>query len=72
MGDRRRGTRVAGQIPVTRRTRLRSLREATEKFVASLRHRGFTLEEIADELGRAGALREGPSSQAGARTAFDA
>jgi DNA-binding transcriptional regulator YhcF (GntR family) len=55
VGDRRRGTRVAGELPVNHRTRLASLREATEKFVNSLRHRGFTSDEIAVELARAGA-----------------
>jgi GntR family transcriptional regulator len=57
VGDRRRGTRVAGHLPVNRRTRMRSLREATEKFVGSLRHRGFTSEEIVAELLRAGETR---------------
>ncbi len=52
IGDRRRGTRVAGRIPVNRHARMRSLREAAEKFVDSLRHRGFTPEEIALELAR--------------------
>jgi GntR family transcriptional regulator len=55
VGDGRRGTRVAGQLPINRRARLRSLREATEKFVDSLRHRGFSHEEIAEELARAAA-----------------
>ncbi len=54
VGDGRRGTRVAGRVPINSRTRLRSLREATEKFVDSLRHRGFTREEIAAELLRIG------------------
>ncbi len=54
VGDGRRGTRVAGDIPLNRRARMRSLREATEKFVSSLRHRGFTPAEIAGELARAG------------------
>jgi GntR family transcriptional regulator len=54
VGDGRRGTRVAQHLPVSRRTRMRSLREATEKFVGLLRHRGFTPEEIAAELARAG------------------
>jgi DNA-binding transcriptional regulator YhcF (GntR family) len=54
VGDGRRGTRVAGQVPINRRSRLRSLREATEKFVLSLRHRGFTSAEILAELGRLG------------------
>ncbi len=55
VGDGRRGTRVAGQLPaLNRRARMHSLREAAEKFVVSLRHRGFTNEEIAAELGRLG------------------
>jgi GntR family transcriptional regulator len=57
VGDGRRGTRVAGRLPTNRRGRLRGLREATEKFIASLRHRGFTLEEIAAEFGRFGETR---------------
>ena len=57
VGDGRRGTRVAGRLPTNRRVRLRSLREAIEKFSASLRHRGFTLDEIAAELGRFGETR---------------
>ncbi len=53
VGDGRRGTRVAGQLPaLNRRARMRTLREAAEKFVDSLRHRGFTRDEIAAELGR--------------------
>jgi len=52
IGDRRRGTRVAGEIPFDRRMRMRALREAVEKFVDSLRHRGFTSDEIAGELTR--------------------
>ena len=52
IGDGRRGTRVAGQPPLNRRTRTHALREAAEKFVESLRHRGFTAEEIAGELTR--------------------
>jgi DNA-binding transcriptional regulator YhcF (GntR family) len=54
VGDGRRGTRVAGEVPMNRRARMRSLREATEKFVTSLRHRGFTPTEIAGELARVG------------------
>lgn len=50
VGDGRRGTRVAGQVPLNRRTRLRSLRSATERFIDSLRHRGFSQEEIVAEL----------------------
>lgn len=53
IGDGRRGTRVADRVPVSRRARLRSLREAMEKFVEGLRHRGFTPGEIAEELERA-------------------
>ncbi len=56
VGDGRRGTRVAGRIPTSNRARLRSLRETTEKFIDSLRHRGFTRDEIATELLRAGEL----------------
>jgi GntR family transcriptional regulator len=53
VGDGRRGTRVAGHMPqLNRKARLRSLRATTEKFVDSLRHRGFTAEEIALELAR--------------------
>lgn len=55
VGDGRRGTRVASRIAVNRRARLRTLREAIEKFVSSLRHRGYTPSEIATELARAGA-----------------
>jgi DNA-binding transcriptional regulator YhcF (GntR family) len=57
VGDGRRGTRVAGRVPTNNRARLRSLRDATEKFVDSLLHRGFTHEEIAAELLRAGDRR---------------
>lgn len=53
VGDGRRGTRVAGTVPVNRRGRMHSLRDAIQKFVASLRHRGFTVEEIAAELSAA-------------------
>jgi len=52
IGDGRRGTRVAGRVPVDGGARLRSLRDAAERFVASLRHRGFTAQEIAAELAR--------------------
>jgi GntR family transcriptional regulator len=58
VGDGRRGTRVAGDLPLNRRARLRSLREATEKFLELLRHRGYTPEEIAAALSRAGAPSE--------------
>lgn len=52
VGDGRRGTRVAGELPLNRKARMRSLREATEKFLDQLRHRGYTPEEIASELAR--------------------
>jgi GntR family transcriptional regulator len=57
VGDGRRGTRVAGRVPVNRRARMRGLRETTERFVETLRHRGFTAEEIGAELARAAAAR---------------
>jgi hypothetical protein len=46
-----------GRVPVNRRGRMRGLRETIEKFVASLRHRGFTAEEISAELARFGETR---------------
>jgi GntR family transcriptional regulator len=53
IGDGRRGTRVARDIPrPDRQGRVRNLRDAIEKFVASLLHRGFTQQEIAAELTR--------------------
>lgn len=56
VGDGRRGTRVAGAIPhAGRGDRARTLRNALERFVASLHHRGFTPQEIADALARAAA-----------------
>jgi len=54
VGDGRRGTHVAGHVPLNRRTRIRNLRGAVEQFVDSLRHRGFTPEEIGIELARVG------------------
>lgn len=59
VSDGRRGTRVAGDVPLNPRARLLSLREATDKFVLSLRHRGFTPAEISVELARAGELAQG-------------
>ncbi len=51
IGDGRRGTRVSGDIPrPDRHQRAQTLREATEKFVASLQHRGFTGQEIFEAL----------------------
>jgi GntR family transcriptional regulator len=47
----RRGTRVASKTPaVTGRDRARGLRESIDRFVETLRHRGFTAGEIAREL----------------------
>jgi DNA-binding transcriptional regulator YhcF (GntR family) len=51
VGDGRRGTRVAGNVPLgSSRERARSLREAVGKFVEGLRHRGFTPQEISRAL----------------------
>jgi GntR family transcriptional regulator len=56
VGDRRRGTRVAGHMPqLNRKARLRSLRESVRVFAESLRNRGFSADEIAAELARASA-----------------
>lgn len=53
IGDGRRGTRVAAQIPhQDRRARARSLRESIERFFASLQSRGFTKDEIHSEIAR--------------------
>ena len=53
IGDGRRGTRVAAQIPhQDRRARTRSLRESIERFVSSLQTRGFTKDEIHSEIDR--------------------
>jgi GntR family transcriptional regulator len=49
----RRGTRVATKTPASSRSdRSRGLRESIDRFVESLRHRGFTAGEIARELSR--------------------
>jgi len=61
VSDGRRGTRVAPRAPVDRRGRMRSLREAAHEFVASLRHRGFTPDEIASELAHLTETRSRPS-----------
>lgn len=53
VGDGRRGTRVASQLPrQDRHARTRSLRESIERFVASLQNRGFTKDEIHSEIVR--------------------
>ena len=47
----RRGTRVAAKTPaINRGERARGLRESIDRFVETLRHRGFTAVEIAREL----------------------
>jgi len=49
----RRGTRVASKTPAASGgDRARGLRDAIDRFVESLRHRGFTPLEIARELAR--------------------
>jgi DNA-binding transcriptional regulator YhcF (GntR family) len=53
VGDGRRGTRVAAQLPhQDRHTRTRSLRDSIERFLASLQTRGFTKDEIHSEIAR--------------------
>jgi DNA-binding transcriptional regulator YhcF (GntR family) len=54
IGDGRRGTRVASQIPhQDRNARVRALRESVERFLASLQSRGFSKTEIEAEVTRA-------------------
>ncbi|HEU5480231.1 MAG TPA: GntR family transcriptional regulator [Candidatus Tumulicola sp.] len=61
VGDGRRGTRVAGDVPrADGRERARTLRDALERVVASLQHRGFTQREISEELLR---LASSPGQQ---------
>lgn len=51
IGDGRRGTRVASQIPrQNRQARSRALRESVERFLASLQNRGFTRDEIVEAM----------------------
>jgi GntR family transcriptional regulator len=51
--DGRRGTRVAGKTPAANTgKRARGLRESIDRFVETMRHRGFTAVEIARELAR--------------------
>jgi DNA-binding transcriptional regulator YhcF (GntR family) len=53
VSDGRRGTRVADRTPNTdTRARASALRASLRDFVAELRHRGFTLEEIHQEIER--------------------
>lgn len=54
VSDGRRGTRVVSRVPTAdKRVRGRALRDAVEKALASLRHRGYSPGEIRDELHRA-------------------
>ncbi len=53
VGDGRRGTRVASDVPRgDRRARSRGLRQSIERFFAALQSRGFTKAEIASEVAR--------------------
>lgn len=53
VGDGRRGTRVAAQLPrQDRHARTRTLRESIERFLSSLQMRGFTKDEIHSEIVR--------------------
>lgn len=52
-GDGRRGTRVAPNTPASdKRTRARALRDAADRFVATMTHRGYSHDEIANALQR--------------------
>lgn len=51
VSEGRRGTRVAAKTPAgDRRARLHALTDAVAHFVETLRHRGYTKEEIDDAL----------------------
>jgi len=53
VSEGRRGTRVASKTPAAdRRARSNALADAAARFVESLRHRGYSQAEIADELRR--------------------
>jgi GntR family transcriptional regulator len=53
IGDGRRGTQVASHLPASdKRTREHALREAVNRFVSTLTHRGYSQAEIASELER--------------------
>jgi DNA-binding transcriptional regulator YhcF (GntR family) len=55
VSDGRRGTRVTSKTPVGGRgERAKGLRDSVERFVETLRHRGFTAGESARELSRLG------------------
>jgi DNA-binding transcriptional regulator YhcF (GntR family) len=51
VSEGRRGTRVAGKMPLAdRKSREASLREAAGQFITALIHRGYTRAEIASAL----------------------
>lgn len=51
VSEGRRGTRVAAKTPAAdRRARLHALSEAVAHFIETMRHRGYTKEEIAAKL----------------------
>jgi DNA-binding transcriptional regulator YhcF (GntR family) len=53
VSEGRRGTRVASKVPAAdRRARSHALSDAATRFVAALRHRGYSSTEIAAELSR--------------------
>jgi GntR family transcriptional regulator len=53
VSEGRRGTRVADRAPQSARSdRREGLQTAVQRFVETLRHRGFTREEIAGEVAR--------------------
>ncbi len=53
VSDGRRGTRVAAHAPSgDKRARLRALREAAQRFVATMTHRGYSHDEVAHALQR--------------------
>ena len=52
-GDGRRGTRVALHTPASdKRTRARTLREAVDRFMATMIHRGFSPDEVTSAVQR--------------------
>jgi DNA-binding transcriptional regulator YhcF (GntR family) len=52
VSEGRRGTRVASKVPADRRARSHALADAVERFVDSLRYRGYSATEIAAEFAR--------------------
>ena len=54
VSEGRRGTRVASKTPaIDKRARTHALTDAVAHFIETLRHRGYTKEEIDDALGSA-------------------